>query len=493
MKSKLCLSSAYLLFMGFGASVATSQAAELAFTGGSLNLAASWENLTDGGTKKPGAGDTATIEVDGFIGSAVLNFGTAEITMTGGTITTNASNDNMNLLGRNGVFTFEDGVIETRSILANSSTVNLLGGSLQLGSTDNNSVNFGSANGGTMNVGGSVVITALQSYTIQTAVNNPDTQYSSLVFYSDWTGSMSNPGFTSEEAWMTLADEIELFVDETQITSDNFSNYFVVSDGGQTISLGGGGFALTIEPNETTEGNYDFSWPSSLGTVYDLVSTTDLSVSPGEWDVWESNTLIAGTGETITLENITGGGDEKRFFAVRELGPVAIADFDFEESDGGFVSSGSNSQWEWGYPDSDGSTDIYEAIVMGGNSNSQGAWGTSLGDGTNPSGLIDSAATSVLTSPDFDLTAVTGASLTFAALFDAASSDTFEVYLKDATTDELLATFNPIRTTVYDGYSAYGPYDLSAGDGRTVYVEFYYKGTNETYLGVYLDDFLIES
>jgi hypothetical protein len=71
---------------------------------------------------------------------------------------------------------------------------------------------------------------------------------------------------------------------------------------------------LQITPNGT---NFDFSWESTGGKVYDLVSSTDLSTPVIEWLVYGENTNIPGVFPTTTLTNIEPDGT-LRFFALIE-------------------------------------------------------------------------------------------------------------------------------------------------------------------------------
>lgn len=74
---------------------------------------------------------------------------------------------------------------------------------------------------------------------------------------------------------------------------------------------------VEISPNGETLGNYDFTWNSSEGKTYRLVSSTDLSTEPSTWTVWDDQLEIAATEPRNTLPDIPGGGD-KRFFAIVE-------------------------------------------------------------------------------------------------------------------------------------------------------------------------------
>jgi hypothetical protein len=76
--------------------------------------------------------------------------------------------------------------------------------------------------------------------------------------------------------------------------------------------------SLTIAPNASNPGNYDFTWDSRAGKIYDLVSSTDLATAPDSWPVWQGQTNLGTTPPTNMLTDIAGGGDPKRFFAVIE-------------------------------------------------------------------------------------------------------------------------------------------------------------------------------
>jgi len=75
---------------------------------------------------------------------------------------------------------------------------------------------------------------------------------------------------------------------------------------------------LTITANGENAGNYDFTWGSKLGRLYDLVSSTDLSTAPETWTVWEGQADILGTSGVIRLSDVPGGEDTRRFFALIE-------------------------------------------------------------------------------------------------------------------------------------------------------------------------------
>ena len=75
---------------------------------------------------------------------------------------------------------------------------------------------------------------------------------------------------------------------------------------------------VIITPNGQTPGNYDFSWNSQEGKIYDLVSATDLSSPPATWLPWDNRTGIVATPSTNILLDVPGGGDTKRFFILVE-------------------------------------------------------------------------------------------------------------------------------------------------------------------------------
>jgi hypothetical protein len=165
---------------------------------------------------------------------------------------------------------------------------------------------------------------------------------------------------------------------------------------------------------------------------------------------------------------------------------------DFEADDGGFTTPGAPNDWAHGAPMSDNGFDL---AVGAGNGATTGAWGTNLGDGTVPSGVINTAATSVLRSPDIDLTGVAGgATLSFAAAIDAQQNDVVQVIVRDAGDDSAIATFDIVDTStgiVTAEWTAYGPLDISAAAGSTVYLEFTFAGSDAQFIGLYIDDVVI--
>lgn len=73
---------------------------------------------------------------------------------------------------------------------------------------------------------------------------------------------------------------------------------------------------LDFAPSATVPASFDFTWSSQEGALYDLVSSTDLSIDPATWEVWEGNEDVPGGVGTTTLTAVPAGNDSRRFFAV---------------------------------------------------------------------------------------------------------------------------------------------------------------------------------
>ena len=295
---------------------APSYGRDLNFTGDAITAGANWAIVDDGGTALPSnSDDEGIIAVDGVIGNTTVNWGDATVTMTSGLIGTNAENNNFNFTG--GTFIMEGGRIETRGIFANNvGQIQLLGGSIQLGTTPSVSVRFGTVNGGSLTIGGDLTIDADQAYII-----SADEENDSITILENWTGSWRRPEFT-ENDWETTIVAITVFVGETEVTTENFSSFFNISDDGTTLTLIPAPIAseliLTISPNDADSANYDFAWNSEDGSLYDLVSSTDLTAPIQDWPIWEGNSAIPATSPSNSLIGISGGGDERRFFSIIE-------------------------------------------------------------------------------------------------------------------------------------------------------------------------------
>jgi hypothetical protein len=114
-----------------------------------------------------------------------------------------------------------------------------------------------------------------------------------------------------------------------------------------TLTAESAGFEFQV----TSSGlDLNFSWKSSAGKIYDILSATDLSNPPASWTPWVSD--ISASPPTNT-ESYARPGDPIRFFAVREraLPPLFTEDF---ESGQGEWTTGSDGEagtlWELGNP-----------------------------------------------------------------------------------------------------------------------------------------------
>ena len=282
------------------------------------------------------------------------------------------------------------------------------------------------------------------------------------------------------------ADIPSLVLDDLQI-GGSWENFFPTGE-----------FQLTITPNSTNPGNYDFTWDSRPGMAYDLVSATDLSNPISTWAVWDGKANLSATPPTNTLANIPGGGDPRRFFAVIQKAPMPLLSANFEANNGGFtVSTATGSPWQWGTPistDNGGAPNLGGSVTSG-NGGSTQCWGTNIG---NP-GYYADPTTTRLRSPVIDLSSVSGATLSFAQALDLEAADSAVVNIINATTDAIIAAaihtttdadFESANWTTVNGIS------LAAGIGQQVRIEWVLSGTggsSNDFMGWYIDDVLIDA
>jgi hypothetical protein len=240
-----------------------------------------------------------------------------------------------------------------------------------------------------------------------------------------------------------------------------------------------------------TPGNYDFSWGSKEGKLYDLVSSTDLSSPPLSWDVWDGRMDLApDPGGTNTLADVPGGGNTRRFFAVLEKDPPPpppLLEEAFDAAGPGlpadWVAVNATTVWDVGDP--------------------SGLPGLLDGNGTNCAGTnvvagayADEVATVTLTSPAVAIPAG-GATLGFRQYIDsdAANGDVGAVRLLDENDLEIVEGDFPV--TGIDG-AAIGWTDESfplppSAAGQSVKVVFELATAADTivYNGFYIDDVVI--
>jgi hypothetical protein len=252
-------------------------------------------------------------------------------------------------------------------------------------------------------------------------------------------------------------------------------------------------FELVVTPNDA---NYDFSWDSKDGKLYDLVTSTSLGTDPLTWPAYDDGTTVhenieaSGTGKN-TLAGIPGTGPQRFFVVVeKDIPPLLFADF--EADDGGFtVVTTDGSAWVRGTPASSG----LGGEVSEGAAGSATCWGTDIG---NPGLFADPTVTS-LRSPVIDLTGVTAAALTFAEALDIEAADMAVVNIIDDTTDTLIA--GPIYTADDSGEISAAAWRTANGGapiaspagalGQAVRIEWLFQGLGgaaNDYMGWYVDD-----
>lgn len=272
------------------------------------------------------------------------------------------------------------------------------------------------------------------------------------------------------------------FASVTPWTGGWFDNMTVTSVGAPVPTFG-----LVITPAVEPATGYDLTWESQAGKLYNVRTSTDLAGPISEWDLIENE--IAATPPSNTY-NVPEDGP-RRFYAVEEFDappPPPVYFEDFEESDGGFTIVGSPNDWQWGTPDSNNDAGL---VLTTGNNESENCWGTNLGTGDIPSGLINPGANSILRSPEIDLGGVTGAELSFAAAYDAQADDVIEILIIDtATGDPIGDPIEPIDTSdeASSDWVELGPFDISEADGSNIHIEFHFTGLSELYIGLYIDD-----
>lgn len=101
-----------------------------------------------------------------------------------------------------------------------------------------------------------------------------------------------------------ISDTQVAYVDEIRVATTYAEAVGLVAPVGEVT--------LTIAANATTPGTWDFAWNGSDGTLYDLVSSTDLSTSPDTWEVWNDQENISGS----SLTAVPVDSETKRFFAI---------------------------------------------------------------------------------------------------------------------------------------------------------------------------------
>ncbi len=291
--------------------------------------------------------------------------------------------------------------------------------------------------------------------------------------------------------------------DENPLTDSSITFNFGLAPG----ASGGGGIGgfqiievpviddaiqLTIARNGA---NYDLSWNSRVGRVYDLLSSADLSDLPTTgWDIHLAPLTIyraipaSGTGTTV-LGNVPSDGP-RRFFVIRESEapqPLPLEDFDTLPAalPPGWTArdSGNGTAWQVGVPTGENSP---PAAASGQNS-----------AGTNINGNYRDGADVTLTSPEIVIPPGTGALLSFSQFIDtdlaATDPDLGSVRILDVDNQDAPITGLEISSIEGDGAGwSDQSLPLPAGDvaGKTIKVEFRFTSNADgsVWGGFYLDD-----
>lgn len=299
-----------------------------------------------------------------------------------------------------------------------------------------------------------------------------------------------------------VGDPIEVDVDQTLLDTLTFTRQ--VNTAWDEIRIGrsladvlglqggeGGDFLLTIAPNASTPGNYDFSWESQEGMLYDLVSATDLATAPDTWAVWDGRADLAATPPSNTLSGIPGGGDPRRFFAVIEKEappppPLLAEDFEAGAPAGWTATdNGAGTAWEVGTPDGAGSFPDTEPT---------GAANGTQCAGTNITTPYTGSAVATLVTPAFTVPAG-GARLDFSQYIDTEtppSGDLGSIRLLNASDDSPLAG-GAVATDLEGITETWTSESLAlpaVANGLEVKIEFRFESDSDTdvFAGFYIDD-----
>ena len=247
---------------------------------------------------------------------------------------------------------------------------------------------------------------------------------------------------------------------------------------------------LMITPGVEGAGTYDFTWNSQDGKIYDLVSSTNLSIPLPEWPVYDGNAALTATAPENMLIAIPGNG-AIRFFAVIEKDPPPLLREDFEGVAGpgapaGWLASdnGAGTAWQVGTPSG-------AATGPGAAANGTRCAGTNIG-GDYTGSAEASLITSAFTVP------ASGATLTFNQYVDTEappSGDLGSIRLLNAADDSILAG-GDVATGLEGITEAWSAQSLplpAAANGLEVKLEFRFTSDTdvETFAGFYIDDVVV--
>ena len=232
-------------------------------------------------------------------------------------------------------------------------------------------------------------------------------------------------------------------------------------------------------------------WESKAGKIYDVLSSTDLSVDPSTWPIVAGLEGIAAT-PPINSVMFVRPVDDSHFYVVQERNapPLFLDDF---ESDQGWVSGANagdpgNTVWERGAPSNFG-----PFTAAGGSAN---CFGTNLSDEYGSDDDI------YLRSPAIDLTdpGLTGVRLTMQHFLDtelAPSNDVGAIRVLDA--NDLNIELGSVASGLEGFFTDWREFSAplpAAALGNIVILEFRFTSDNfpdTVFGGWYLDDVTLEA
>jgi hypothetical protein len=269
---------------------------------------------------------------------------------------------------------------------------------------------------------------------------------------------------------------------------------FTVIDVPATTS---GPFTLSILPNSTTSGNYDFTWTSQAGKVYDLVSSSDLSTAIGTWPVWNGKAGLAATPPDNVLANVPGGGDTRRFFAVVERAAPAL----FSENFDAAQELPLGLPLDWTRDGVVNGTDWDIGVPSGVPSGPASAFSAPYCVGTNIDGYYTENVDVSLITPSITIPANSGATLRFRQLIDTDGVGDFGA-VRVLDMDNLDAPIAGLEITNIQGLGSTGDgwtenslvLPAASVGGKNIKIEFNFvsnAGTSpgfDVFGGFYVDD-----
>ena len=135
-------------------------------------------------------------------------------------------------------------------------------------------------------------------------------------------GNYSHAGFG---AAVTVAqgDILGFRIGGRNFDSNSFINGTLTVSDFQFEVLASAPLELFINQSADVTGTLDFEWPSRAGKVYDLKSSTDLSIPVENWEVWDNRLNVpAAAAATTRIESVAAGGEKRFFVVVEKPGPA---------------------------------------------------------------------------------------------------------------------------------------------------------------------------